>query len=106
MEQYKKNKTSLKLNGLEIFKINTTQIKNLFSKIIEVKELNIGVHTSQQLGDSLKNLINLEKLFFEFKEDEFGDLLKGLNNLKTLTIKGGFEKSFGHSLYDLTSLET
>jgi Leucine-rich repeat (LRR) protein len=106
LEQYKKNKTSLKLNGLEIFKINTTQIKNLFSKIIEVKELNIGVHTSQQLGDSLKNLINLEKLFFEFKEDEFGDLLKGLNNLKTLTIKGGFEKSFGHSLYDLTSLET
>jgi len=106
LEQYKKNKELLKLNGIKILNIQSEQLKQLFSKIIEIKELYIGPHTNQQLGDSLKSLINLEKLFFEFKEDEFGDSLKGLNNLKTLTMKGDYDKSFEHLLYDLTSLET
>ena len=106
LEQYKKNKELLKLNGIKIFNIQTEQLKQLFSKIIEVKKLYIGLHSNQQLGDSLKILINLKKLFFEFKEDEFGDSLQGLNHLKTLTIKGPFNTSFKHSLYDLTSLET
>ena len=64
----------------------------------------LSLEHGNELGDSLKGLINLEKLRISYYNHPLGDLLKGLINLKELSISN-YNHPLGDSLEGLINLK-
>jgi len=94
--------TSINIKSIEI---NSFHQLELLPEHLE--DLTFGNNINQELGNSLDNLINLKYLTFGNNFNKpLGDSLKSLINLKSLKFGNLFDQNLSDSLYTLTKLES
>jgi hypothetical protein len=113
IDRASKDKKELIIHNTYLFDIDSSKVKSLLNKVLNVKSLMFGRRLNLELGDSLKDFTNLQSLTFG---DNFvnggqplGNSLKGLTNLKELHFKTDFNnrnQPLGDSLKSLTNLES